>query len=621
MTSGEPPEPRASPEPPTPPVRRAPRWGLPLLAAGAAAVLTAKLLWPYPGPSAPPPAPSPQAPAVLSFSAKARPAPVLDAVARIPVDACAEARTALVAAAAARDPGGAAYVRFRRAVARAEPFFRVHGPAGEVLAGGGPADEDGGSLGRLDLALAQGDRAAIEQQVAEVSGALMLLSEALSRSPVRPRDLPDLLPRAAFWAGAALAGSKPGLSRSLPAAAADALGLLEAIHAALRATPGPASEALAAAAREAERLIEQLRAALEPALATGEVHDRATLVRLTGWVGERLRAALRPLGAPWIPYPPREPVAGDSDAEVITVLTVPSLRRWALPAGEGERLAALGERLFFDRTLSAGGARSCATCHVPEKAYSDGKPRPASLIPGTPIERNTPGLLYAPLHAAQLWDGRALTSERQALGVMHSKAEMGVDDSTFPRPGVASVKEAAAALAAFQIARLIPASAPIDRFARGEEQALSAEDRAGFDVFAGKGRCARCHVPPLFGGSHPPDFATAVYSVLGVPEDPSGKALDGDRGRAGVTRREVDVGAFKTPALRNVAKTAPYFHHGAFPSLEGVIDFYDKGGGKGLGLEVPGQDPDVLPLRLTEGEKRALLRFLRSALSDGPSPG
>ncbi len=242
--------------------------------------------------------------------------------------------------------------------------------------------------------------------------------------------------------------------------------------------------------------------------------------------------------------------------------------------------------------------------------------RPDSLLPETPILRNVPTLLYAPLQAAQFWDGRALTSERQAVLVMHSKVEMGVLESSFPRPDVASVTEAAAALAAFQARRLVPADAPIDRFARGDEKALSDEDSAGFDVFAGKGRCARCHAPPLFGGSHPPDFSTPVYSVLGVPATPAGKELDSDRGRAAVTRRDLDARAFKTPTLRNVARTGPYFHNGAFASLELVVDFYDKGGGKGLGLDVPNQDPDVLPLRLDPAEKRALLRFLRVALAD-----
>jgi cytochrome c peroxidase len=199
---------------------------------------------------------------------------------------------------------------------------------------------------------------------------------------------------------------------------------------------------------------------------------------------------------------------------------------------------------------------------------------------------------------------------------------MGNVKSPFPGPLAASAEVAAAALAAFEAWYLTPASSPLDRFARGEEKALSTEERAGFDVFAGKGRCARCHVPPLFGGSYPSDFSTPIFAALGVPDSPAGKALDPDPGREGVSHRPRDRGAFKTPTVRDAAKTAPYFHNGAFPTLEAVVDFYDKGGGKGLGLEVPNQDPEVRPLKLTAAEKRALLRFLRHSLSDaGLAPG
>lgn len=569
-----------------------------------------------------PPAASATTAAPSAAASSAVPARPLGDLGRIPVSAAAAARAALAKVVAGRDPGAPEYTEFRRAVARGEPFFRERGFQAEALFGAGPADETGGALGRLDLAMVARDAEAIEVHAAEVSRALLLLEDSLSRSPARPAQLPDILPRAAYWLGAALAGSKPGLSRSPSAAIADALGLLDAIGEGTRAghagmaSPG---ESAGSAASRVEEQVETLRKAIEPAAGTGELSDRARLVVATGLLGARLREALAPLGKTWKPYSPRVPGKGPAQDEAISVLTVPVLSRGAArdPAEE-ERLAALGEKLFSDRTLSAGGARSCATCHVPAKAYTDGKARPESLVPETPILRNTPTLLYASLHAAQFWDGRALTSEKQAVLVMHSKAEMAIPASAFPRPGVASEKEAAAALSAFQARRLVPADSPLDRFSRGEEGALSDEDRAGFDVFAGKGRCARCHVPPLFGGSHPPDFATAVYSALGVPETAAGKAIDPDRGRAAVTRREIHAGAFKTPTVRDAGRTAPYFHNGAFSTLESVIDFYDKGGGAGLGLPVPNQDPDVVPLRLTEGEKRALLRFLRVGLADSP---
>ena len=127
-------------------------------------------------------------------------------------------------------------------------------------------------------------------------------------------------------------------------------------------------------------------------------------------------------------------------------------------------------------------------------------------------------------------------------------------------------------------------------------------------------------MPPFFGGSRPLDFAVPVFAVIGVPVSPAGHALDPDRGRALITHRAADERAFKTPTVRDVARTAPYFHHGRFARLEDVVAFYNKGGGRGFGLEVPNQDPDVRPLQLTAEEERALLVFLREALLDASSP-
>lgn len=164
------------------------------------------------------------------------------------------------------------------------------------------------------------------------------------------------------------------------------------------------------------------------------------------------------------------------------------------------------------------------------------------------------------------------------------------------------------------------AEAPIDRFARGDEKALSDEDRKGFDVLAGKGRCTRCHAPPLFGVRRAPDFKVPVFAVVGVPVSPAGKKLDPDPGRSGVTHEAADQGAFPVPTLRNADRTAPYFHNGAFPTLESVVDLFDEGGGRGLGLEVPNAHPDVRKLALTADEKRALLHFLRGALTGPAKP-
>jgi cytochrome c peroxidase len=309
------------------------------------------------------------------------------------------------------------------------------------------------------------------------------------------------------------------------------------------------------------------------------------------------------------------------DAPDIGALTLP---RPALPADAAT--AALGRELFFDRRLSPQGARACATCHVPSRAYSDGLVAPASLEPGTMLRRNTPSLLYAPVEALLTWDGRVRMADRQALMVLHTRAEMGSTDEQLaqvvasdPAYGAAfrasfrdgvTPRNIGIALASFEARDLVPGNAPIDRFARGDDDALSPDERAGLDVFAGKGRCARCHVPPVFSGSRPPDFTAPVFAVLGVPSAPGATSLDGDRGRGN--------GDFRVPTVRNVGRTAPYFHNGRYPTLDQVVDFYDKGGGRGLGVDVPEQDPEVRPLHLTREEKRVLLVFLREALTDAP---
>ncbi len=340
-------------------------------------------------------------------------------------------------------------------------------------------------------------------------------------------------------------------------------------------------------------------------------------MRATGVLGTAIRRALRAWGvSTTLMYRPLR------DAQDISALTLP---RPALPADPAK--AALGRKLFFDRRLSARQARACASCHVPERAYADGLVAPASLVPGTTLRRNTPSLLYAPVEALLTWDGRVRTADRQALMVLHTSAEMGstdeelakvvASDRSYVDGFAASFKDGVTprnvglALASFEASELVPGAAPIDRFARGDDAALSQDARAGFDVFAGQGRCARCHVPPVFGGSRPPDFTAPVFAVLGVPAGSGGvraTSLDADTGRGG--------GDFRVPTVRNASRTGPYFHNGRYATLDQVLDFYDRGGGKGLGLDVPNQDPEVRPLHLSAEQRRVLLVFLKDALSD-----
>ena len=135
------------------------------------------------------------------------------------------------------------------------------------------------------------------------------------------------------------------------------------------------------------------------------------------------------------------------------------------------------------------------------------------------------------------------------------------------------------------------------------------------NLFAGKARCSRCHFLPLTTSVIPGSFTRQEFTVIGVPSDSSGSRLDPDLGRFLVTRRDEDRHAFKAPSLRGIARSAPYMHNGAFATLEQVVRFYNRGGGRGLGLDVPNQAPEVRPLHLTVAEEQALVRFLE-ALSD-----
>ena len=126
----------------------------------------------------------------------------------------------------------------------------------------------------------------------------------------------------------------------------------------------------------------------------------------------------------------------------------------------------------------------------------------------------------------------------------------------------------------------------MDRALRGAPDVLDAEERLGFTLFAGKGKCATCHFLPLTNGTVPPMFAESEVEVIGVPERAvtEGASLDPDLGRFLVTRAEPHRHAFRTPSVRNAALTAPYMHNGAYRTLAEVVDFYNRGGGVGIGF-------------------------------------
>ena len=295
---------------------------------------------------------------------------------------------------------------------------------------------------------------------------------------------------------------------------------------------------------------------------------------------------------------------------------------------------ALGKALFFSPIIS-GGARTCATCHQPGLAFTDGLPRSAALTAGKTVLRNAPTLLYAGLQTAQFYDMRAPTLENQAMDVMANQEEMHASveaaaarlsklpayqaqfKAAFPNME-AEVKPRYVMIAlASYIRSLTPFNSRFDQHLRGNSVPLTALEKTGFNLFMGKAKCGTCHFMPVFNGTAPPTFASSEAEVLGVPTRPAtaGAIIDPDQGRYVHTQIPELKFAFKTPTLRNIALTAPYMHNGVFNTLEEVIDFYDNGGGAGLNLDLPHQTLPTEKLNLTSPEKRVLKAFLM-ALTD-----
>lgn len=264
----------------------------------------------------------------------------------------------------------------------------------------------------------------------------------------------------------------------------------------------------------------------------------------------------------------------------------------------------LGRKLFFEKALSGSNTRSCATCHQPDKFFSDGLVKNSSLEGGL-LPRNTPGLTYTAYQHAQFWDGRAKSLEEQIMAVMHSKQEMdAVDDTVLHRLKGYTMPQIVSSLAAY-VSTLGNFSSPFDRYIAGDHRAMTTQQQHGFNLFMGKGQCGTCHFAPVFNGSTPPLYERTEFEVLGVPEDK-------DPGRFSVLPIDLYYGAFKTPSVRNTAVTAPYMHNGVHATMEEVIDFYNNGG-----MHVPNQTLSDRPLQLDSAEKKAIIAFM-TALTDQP---
>jgi cytochrome c peroxidase len=269
-----------------------------------------------------------------------------------------------------------------------------------------------------------------------------------------------------------------------------------------------------------------------------------------------------------------------------------------------ERVA-LGKMLFFDKRLSKDGSASCETCHLHEKGWTDGL-RFSTKVGGGTNTRNTPSLYNTGyLRDGWYWDGRAPTLEKQIEAAW--KAQMGADPAEIAKRigGVKGYRDEfqkvmggeptpegiVKALACF-VRTLRSGDAPWDRYERGEKGAVSEDAVAGYRLFTETLQCSLCHAPPLY-------FDWGYHNV-GVGEEK-------DLGRGAITKDPKDAGAFKTPGLRSVTKTAPYFHDGSVASLEEAVRLMAKGG-----IPNPNLDPKLRPHKLDERELAQILAFLKA---------
>lgn len=286
----------------------------------------------------------------------------------------------------------------------------------------------------------------------------------------------------------------------------------------------------------------------------------------------------------------------------------------------------LGKQLFHDPILSGNNSRSCATCHHPDKGYSDGLIVHTALN-GTALKRHTPTLWNVIWQRSFFYDSRVHTVEHQIIDVVHNDAEMNGDlqalaadlytDNHYKQSfeqcynGKITPKTISNAIACY-LSSLNSNHSRFDKYMRNDPEAhLTIEEKQGFNLFMGKAKCATCHFPPVFNGLVPPLFNETESEILGVAINPKHpQHIDPDKGKFEFTQIDLHTYAFKTPSVRNSAITAPYMHNGRYKTLEELVEFYNNGGGAGQGMNLPTQTLPVDSLHLNKQEMKAIISFL-----------
>ena len=350
------------------------------------------------------------------------------------------------------------------------------------------------------------------------------------------------------------------------------------------------------------------------------------------------------------PNPEADPLAQPKSLEQVGVPL--EMTRAAIPADNPQtpEKISLGQKLFFERRLSVDGTVSCSTCHDPQLAFTDRKPASVG-VKGRVGQRNAPTILNALYNKTQFWDGRAKTLEEQAGFPIVNSFEMGQPNLDAAVAQIASVAEyqqafqrvfgrqpngpdLLRAIASYERTQL-SFDSPFDHFIAGDNNAIDASARRGWELFNTQARCNKCHAltdtrrdVTVFTDNdfHNIGIGIIRHNVVALAGQAEALIKSGDTaaidhaaiqtdmsalGRFLITKKEKDIASFKTPDVRNILVTGPYFHDGSQETLWDVIDHYNKGDG----LHNPYLDEDIQPLALTETDIDDLVAFLASLTS------
>lgn len=317
-----------------------------------------------------------------------------------------------------------------------------------------------------------------------------------------------------------------------------------------------------------------------------------------------------------------------ADSQYVYEAGHPSLQEWLLPDNPPhpadneptEARVKLGKMLFFDTRLSGDGNMSCATCHNPLYGWSDGLPTGRG-VNSMVLDRASPTVVNTAYNSIQMWDGRKKSLEDQAMGPMEAAVEMNMDTAALFRwlnsnPGY--VKEfnkaypgkkidadtVSKAIASFE-RTVISNNSPFDQWVKGDKNAMTAAQIRGFELFVrkDKGNCAVCHSAPNFTDNGFHNIGLASFGL----DNP-------DVGRFSQRPLKLMKGAFKTPTLRDINLSAPYFHDGSSDTLESVVQHYAKGG-----IVKTNLSPNMKQIKVTEQEIDDIVAFM-NALTTKPEP-